>query len=111
MMDKEHCRRASDLGWRKFITVELMIAVFAGTFVAGGVWISLKSDVVNAHSKINAHAIAIIDITEDVESVTTDIMLIARDVSHNKESSDEIKTDLKEQRKDIKEILRIVGHD
>ena len=78
-MDKEHCRRASD--------------------------------VVNAHSKINAHAIAIIDITEDVESVTTDIMLIARDVSHNKESSDEIKTDLKEQRKDIKEILRIVGHD
>ena len=64
---------------------------------------------VDAHSKINEHSVAIFDITEDVETVTTDIMLIARDVSHNKESSDEIKTELKEQRKDIKEILRIVG--
>lgn len=108
-MVEKNCRRASDMGWRKYITVELLLAAFAGTFVAGGVWISLKGDVVDAHTKISAHSIAIFDITEDVETVTTDIMLIARDVSYNKESSDEIKTDLKEQREDIKEILRIVG--
>jgi hypothetical protein len=37
------------------------------------------------------------------------LRVIAADAEHNKDTADEIKADLKEQRTDIKEILRILG--
>ena len=101
-------RRSGDSGWRKFITVELTTTLLIGMFVAGGIWVSLSGDVIRAQAAINRHTLEYLDISLQVSTMDKDILLIAADIMHNKETSQEIKSELKEQRKDIKEILRVV---
>lgn len=107
-MTSEFNRRATDVGWRKYVTIELTVSMLVAMFVAGGVWVSLNSDIVHAHKKIDIHAVEMGSLTQSVILLQLDMGVVARDASYNKETSEEIKSDLKEQRKDIKDILKIL---
>ena len=102
-------RRSTDVGWQKFITVEILMGIGAVVFVAGGIWVTLSSDISYAQSSTAQNSIKLQNLARQVASIDTDLRVIAADAEHNKDTADEIKADLKEQRTDIKEILRILG--
>jgi peptidoglycan hydrolase CwlO-like protein len=102
-------RRSTDVGWQKFITVEILMGIGAIVFVAGGIWVTLSSDISYAQSSTAQNSIKLQNLARQVASIDTDLRVIAADAEHNKDTADEIKADLKEQRTDIKEILRILG--
>jgi peptidoglycan hydrolase CwlO-like protein len=79
-------------------------------FVAGGIWVTLSSDISYAQSSTAQNSIKLQNLARQVASIDTDLRVIAADAEHNKDTADEIKADLKEQRTDIKEILRILGN-
>ena len=103
-------RRATDTGWRKFITLELTITMLAATFVAGGIWVTLSEDIIEAQSSINHHNIELLSLSVRTTGAESDIRLLSAEAARNKESQKEIKNDLSVIDKDIKEILRVV-HD
>jgi|TARA_R110002167_G_scaffold293727_1_gene498366 peptidoglycan hydrolase CwlO-like protein len=103
-------RRSTDVGWQKFITVEVLMGIGAVVFVAGGIWVTLSSDISYAQSSTAQNSIKLQNLARQVASIDTDLRVIAADAEHNKDTADEIKADLKEQRTDIKEILRILGN-
>lgn len=103
-------RRSTDVGWQKFITVEILMGIGAMVFVAGGIWVTLSSDISYAQSSTAENTIKLQNLARQVASIDTDLRVIAADAEHNKDTADEIKADLKEQRTDIKEILRILGN-
>jgi|TARA_R110000751_G_scaffold4756_1_gene23063 peptidoglycan hydrolase CwlO-like protein len=103
-------RRSTDVGWQKFITVEILMGIGAIVFVAGGIWVTLSSDISYAQSSTAQNSIKLQNLARQVASIDTDLRVIAADAEHNKDTADEIKADLKEQRTDIKEILRILGN-
>jgi len=103
-------RRSTDVGWQKFITVEILMGIGAMVFVAGGIWVTLSSDISYAQSSTAQNSIKLQNLARQVASIDTDLRVIAADAEHNKDTADEIKADLKEQRTDIKEILRILGN-
>ena len=103
-------RRSTDVGWQKFITVEILMGIGAIVFVAGGIWVTLSSDISYAQSSTAQNSIKLQNLARQVASIDTDLRAIAADAEHNKDTADEIKADLKEQRTDIKEILRILGN-
>jgi|TARA_R110000744_G_scaffold278950_2_gene391149 peptidoglycan hydrolase CwlO-like protein len=103
-------RRSTDVGWQKFITVEILMGIGAVVFVAGGIWVTLSSDISYAQSSTAQNSIKLQNLARQVASIDTDLRVIAADAEHNKDTADEIKADLKEQRTDIKEILRILGN-
>jgi peptidoglycan hydrolase CwlO-like protein len=107
-MNKER-RRSTDVGWQKFLTVEILMGIFAMVFVAGGIWVTLSSDISYAQSSTAENTVKLQNLARQVASIDTDLRIIAADAEHNKDTADEIKADLKEQRTDIKEILRILG--
>jgi peptidoglycan hydrolase CwlO-like protein len=78
--------------------------------VAGGIWVTLSSDISYAQSSTAQNSIKLQNLARQVASIDTDLRVIAADAEHNKDTADEIKADLKEQRTDIKEILRILGN-
>ena len=47
-------RRSTDVGWQKFITVEILMGIGAVVFVAGGIWVTLSSDISYAQSSKNS---------------------------------------------------------
>jgi len=104
MMKTEH-RRSSDAGWRRFLTAELSATVLVSVFIAGGIWVSLSEDMIQARVDINKHAVDFTDLSVHVTRMDSDIRLIAADAVRNKEVAQEIKDELKDQRADIKEIL------
>jgi len=108
-MYSENRRRSTDVGWKKFLTVELMGATVAAVFVAGGTFVTLSADVARAQVSTQENTIKLQNLARQVASIDTDIRLIAADANHNKDTLDEVKEDIKEQRTDIKEILRILG--
>ena len=99
-------RRSTDVGWQKFITVEILMGI--GAFVAGGIWVTLSSDISYAQKSTSQNSLKLQILSQQVASIDSDLRVIAADAEHNKDTADEIKTDLKEQRTDIKEILRIL---
>ena len=103
-------RRSTDVGWQKFITVDILMGIGAIVFVAGGIWVTLSSDISYAQSSTAQNSIKLQNLARQVASIDTDLRVIAADAEHNKDTADEIKADLKEQRTDIKEILRILGN-
>ena len=103
-------RRSTDVGWQKLITVEILMGIGAIVFVAGGIWVTLSSDISYAQSSTAQNSIKLQNLARQVASIDTDLRVIAADAEHNKDTADEIKADLKEQRTDIKEILRILGN-
>jgi len=103
-------RRSTVVGWQKFITVEILMGIGAVVFVAGGIWVTLSSDISYAQSSTAQNSIKLQNLARQVASIDTDLRVIAADAEHNKDTADEIKADLKEQRTDIKEILRILGN-
>ena len=103
-------RRSTDVGWQKFITVEILMGIGAIVFVAGGIGVTLSSDISYAQSSTAQNSIKLQNLARQVASIDTDLRVIAADAEHNKDTADEIKADLKEQRTDIKEILRILGN-
>tara|TARA_R110000822_G_scaffold125035_2_gene259587 strand:- start:667 stop:996 length:330 start_codon:yes stop_codon:yes gene_type:complete len=103
-------RRSTDVGWQKFITVDILMGIGAIVFVAGGIWVTLSSDISYAQTVSAENAIKLQNLAQQVASIDSDLRVIAADAEHNKDTADEIKADLKEQRTDIKEILRILGN-
>tara|TARA_R110000796_G_scaffold73351_8_gene165062 strand:- start:640 stop:972 length:333 start_codon:yes stop_codon:yes gene_type:complete len=101
-------RRSTDVGWQKFITVEILMGIGAVVFVAGGIWVTLSSDISYAQKSTSQNSLKLQILSQQVASIDSDLRVIAADAEHNKDTADEIKTDLKEQRTDIKEILRIL---
>ena len=85
------------------------MGIGAVVFVAGGIWVTLSSDISYAQSSTAQNSIKLQNLARQVASIDTDLRVIAADAEHNKDTADEIKADLKEQRTDIKEILRILG--
>ena len=102
-------RRSTDVGWQKFLTVKILMGVGAIVFVAGGIWVTLSADISYAQSSTADNTIKLQSLSRQVASIDIDLRVIAADAEHNKDTADEIKADLKEQRTDIKEILRILG--
>ena len=86
------------------------MGIGAIVFVAGGIWVTLSSDISYAQSSTAQNSIKLQNLARQVASIDTDLRVIAADAEHNKDTADEIKADLKEQRTDIKEILRILGN-
>jgi peptidoglycan hydrolase CwlO-like protein len=104
----EQRRRSSDVGWRKYVTVELTMSIIVAAFIAGGIWVNLNEDMTEAQSSINRHSIELLNLSVEVTGIESDIRLMAADSSRNKEVQEEIKGDLAVIDKDIKEILRVV---
>ena len=102
-------RRSTDVGWQKFITVEILMGIGGIIFIAGGIWVTLSADISMAQNSTFENSIKLQNLARQVASIDTDLRVIAADAEHNKDTADEIKADLKEQRTDIKEILRILG--
>lgn len=102
-------RRSTDVGWQKFLTVEILMGIGGVIFMAGGIWVTLSADISLAQNSTAQNAIKLQALAAQVSSIDTDLKIIATDAEHNKDTADEIKADLKEQRTDIKEILRLLG--
>ena len=90
-------------------TVESSLSVMAAFFIAGGIWVSLSEDIIRAQTSINRHALELIDLSRDLNSIESDIRLLAANTAHNQESSKEIKADLAVIDSDIKEILQVIN--
>lgn len=105
----EQRRRSTDVGWQKFLTVEILMGIFAMVFVAGGIWVTLSADISYAQSSTAENTVKLQNLARQVASLDVDLRIISANAEHNADTSDEIKADLKEQRADIKEILRILG--
>ena len=105
----EQRRRSTDVGWQKFLTVEILMGIFAMVFVAGGIWVTLSADISYAQSSTAENTVKLQNLARQVTGLDVDLRIISANAEHNADTADEIKADLKEQRADIKEILRILG--
>jgi hypothetical protein len=100
----------SNSGLLKFITKELVIGVLWGSFVAGGIAVSLNTNISRAQDTATDATRVGVANQEKLNKIEQDVAVIKVRQGNAAEAAKQQSEELREQRKDIQKILYLLGN-
>ena len=93
----------------KLGTIETVVAVIVAIFFAGGVWVSLNSSIASAQDVAAQNSKKLEKVQAAVTSIKTDVAVIKSQQTEAAKLAEKQTFEQVEQRKDIKQILLLLG--
>ena len=92
------------------VSLEFLLSATVAVFVLGGVWVSITGGIAVAQAAADRSVEKVERVEEAVVDIKTDIAVIKVNQGNMAKVADELTEEMSEQRKDIKQILSILGN-
>jgi hypothetical protein len=96
-------------GLADLFTLEFTLSAIVAIFILGGVWVSITAGITVAQATANESAARVEKVEDTVNKIEMDLAIVKVNQSTFGMKADELTDEVKEQRKDIKKILSILG--